>query len=135
MGQKMIRFMDAWVGTGFVWGRTDCAIMILRYLDHANNWSLVEQFEGRYNSEKSATNFSISTMNMRDFLINSGFTNVSRGFEREGDVLLSTSEVGLYHSYIDVGARVFSAHPKHGVKLFPKRAINKNYEVLRCPLN
>jgi len=134
MGQKINLFIDQWAGVEFIWGKTDCAMMVLRFLDYTHDWELTEQFEDCYGNEKQAREFSTFATSTRQLLKELEFEDVARGFEKEGDILLSSSETGLYHSYIDFGDKVFSTHPKYGARLFPKRVITKNYEVLRCPL-
>lgn len=132
MGKKLIRFIDYWTGKPFIWGQTDCTMITLKCLDYINDWELAPQFEAIYNTEVEATDFSINTMSMRQLLCDVGFTDVVRGFENDGDVVLSERSHGVYNSHINLGDKLFSSHPDYGIRLFPKRAMIKNYEVLRC---
>ena len=132
MGQKIISFVNAWSGEKFVWGQTDCAMLTLRFLDYMYDWHLFEYYEDSYKNEADAEYFSVYSTDMRQILISAGFTDMPVGFEKQGDILLCAKNPGVYNSHIDLGDSVFSSHPDHGLRIYPKRGL-KNYEVLRCP--
>ncbi len=131
MGPKVETFFNSLAGQPFVWGETDCAMVLLRYLDYMYDFSLYDEFKGTYSTELEAHNFSMHELNMKALIVSIGFTPRAKNFAQIGDVLLSSIHDDVYFSYIDAGTKAFSSHPKHGVRLFDKTMMTDNYEAFR----
>ena len=132
MGKKVTDFVDRIVGTPFVWGRSDCAMVVLQYLDYVNDWLLFEKYSEQYTSLTGAIRFS-KQMSVDKLLVELNFIEVQKNFEMVGDILL-VQDAELTLSHINLGRFVLSSQPDIGVCLVEKMLINPEYKVLRCPL-
>jgi len=129
MEMKLIRFAIAEVGQPFAWGYRDCGALALRALDAMTGGSAAAGILRKYDTKEGALSAQERFGKIGEILRRAGALPAPAGFERTGDFLLA--HAGPFQAaHVYLHGKALSAHPDHGVRMFPLRAIKK-YTVLR----
>lgn len=123
--KKIIEFASQETKKPFQWGVRDCNSLALRLIDLAFCRSLAGAVCGKYDSFKSAVKFQAGFgQTMEQYIEAAGARKVKTGFEQTGDILIVKGP-DFHMVHVLVAGQVLSAGPDHGVKMFPKKQIQK----------